>query len=100
MRVLAGIFAALIAVTAATSLSAATVKPEKPTLNLAVGTKTLIAYLPLTIAERLGYFKKEGLDVKSATSVVAPKRCRRWSAAARMSCAEPMSTRFSCRPRT
>ena len=64
MRVLAGIFAALIAVTAATSLSAATVKPEKPTLNLAVGTKTLIAYLPLTIAERLGYFKKEGLDVE------------------------------------
>ena len=44
--------------------AAATVKPEKPTLNLAVGTKTLIAYLPLTIAERLGYFKKEGLDVE------------------------------------
>ncbi len=31
--------------------------------TLAVGGKTLVAYLPLTIAERLGLFEKEGLKV-------------------------------------
>lgn len=36
---------------------------EKPDLTLAVGGRTLIAYLPLTIAERLGLFKQEGLNV-------------------------------------
>src|SRR5262245_61878876 len=36
---------------------------EKPSITLAVGGKTLIAYLPLTIAERLGLFEKEGLKV-------------------------------------
>jgi NitT/TauT family transport system substrate-binding protein len=36
---------------------------EKPNLTLAVGGKTLVAYLPLTIAERLGLFDKEGLKV-------------------------------------
>jgi NitT/TauT family transport system substrate-binding protein len=37
---------------------------EKPSIRLAVGGKTLVAYLPLTIAERLGYFTKEGLAVE------------------------------------
>jgi NitT/TauT family transport system substrate-binding protein len=37
---------------------------EKPTVQLAVGGKTLIAYLPLTIAERRGFFEKEGLKVE------------------------------------
>jgi NitT/TauT family transport system substrate-binding protein len=37
---------------------------EKPSLRLAVGGKVLIAYLPLTIAERRGYFTKEGLQVE------------------------------------
>ena len=36
---------------------------EKPKLTLAVGGKNLLYYLPLTIAESLGYFKSEGLDV-------------------------------------
>jgi NitT/TauT family transport system substrate-binding protein len=36
---------------------------EKPRLTLAVGGKNLFYYLPLTIAEQLGYFKAEGLDV-------------------------------------
>ena len=36
---------------------------EKPDLTLAVGGRTLVAYLPLTIAERLGLFKQEGLNV-------------------------------------
>jgi NitT/TauT family transport system substrate-binding protein len=37
---------------------------EKPSIQLAVGGKTLVAYLPLTIAERRGYFTKEGLKVE------------------------------------
>ncbi len=39
-------------------------KPEKTKLTIAVGGKNLFYYLPLTIAERLGYFKDEGLDVE------------------------------------
>lgn len=37
---------------------------EKPQLTLAVGGKNLLYYLPLTIAEQLGYFKDQGLDLK------------------------------------
>ncbi|MFP8836085.1 ABC transporter substrate-binding protein [Hydrogenophaga sp. XSHU_21] len=36
---------------------------EKPKTTIAVGGKNLFYYLPLTIAEQLGYFKDEGLDV-------------------------------------
>ena len=32
-------------------------------LTLGVGGKTALYYLPLTISERLGYFKEQGLDV-------------------------------------
>ena len=39
---------------------------EKPKLTLAVGGKNLLYYLPLTIAETMGYFKAEGLDVTIA----------------------------------
>ncbi len=39
-------------------------KIEKPKVALAVGGKAGFYYLPLTIAERLGYFKDEGLDVE------------------------------------
>ena len=38
-------------------------KPEKPKVHIAVGGKSLTYYLPLTIAERNGYFKDEGLDI-------------------------------------
>ncbi len=34
------------------------------TVRLAVGGKPVIFYLPLTVTERLGYFKAEGLDVE------------------------------------
>ena len=37
---------------------------EKPKLMIGVGGKPLFYYLPLTIAERNGYFKAEGLDVE------------------------------------
>ncbi len=37
---------------------------EKPKLVLGVGGKNLLYYLPLTVAERKGYFKEQGLDVE------------------------------------
>jgi NitT/TauT family transport system substrate-binding protein len=36
---------------------------EKQQVTLGVGGKTSLYYLPLTICERLGYFKEQGLDV-------------------------------------
>ena len=38
-------------------------KPEKTKVSLGVGGKPLLYYLPLTIAERRGFFKEEGLEV-------------------------------------
>ena len=38
--------------------------PEKAKVTLGVGGKPLLYYLPLTIAERRGFFKEEGLDVE------------------------------------
>ena len=39
-------------------------RPEKTRVAIAVGGKASFYYLPLTIAEQLGYFKAEGLDVE------------------------------------
>src|SRR6266403_394598 len=38
-------------------------KIEKPDLVLGVGGKSSLYYLPLTLAERLGYFREQGLNV-------------------------------------
>jgi NitT/TauT family transport system substrate-binding protein len=38
--------------------------PEKKQIKLAVGGKSSLYYLPLTIAEQLGHFKEQGLDVE------------------------------------
>jgi NitT/TauT family transport system substrate-binding protein len=49
----------------ALSVAASCSRPqqEKTTLQIAVGGQTQFIYLPLTLAERLGYFKDEGLTV-------------------------------------
>ena len=39
-------------------------QPEKPRVVLGVGGKSLLYYLPLTIAERRNLFKEEGLEVE------------------------------------
>src|SRR5262249_38097307 len=36
---------------------------EKPQITLGVGGKAALYYLPLTLCERLGYFKEQGLEV-------------------------------------
>src|SRR6185369_18081632 len=38
--------------------------PEKTKVVLGVGGKPLLYYLPLTIAERKGFFKEQGLEVE------------------------------------
>jgi NitT/TauT family transport system substrate-binding protein len=43
---------------------AADPKPGKSKVSIAVGGKASFYYLPLTIAEQLGYFKAEGLEVE------------------------------------
>ena len=42
----------------------AEVKLERSRVILAVGGKTALHYLPLTLADRLGYFAAEGLDIE------------------------------------
>jgi NitT/TauT family transport system substrate-binding protein len=39
-------------------------RPEKTRISIAVGGKAAFYYLPLTIAEQLGYFQAEGLEVE------------------------------------
>lgn len=43
---------------------AAAQAPEKRRITIAVGGKSLFYYLPLSVAERKGYFKDEGLEVE------------------------------------
>src|SRR5438270_3821197 len=59
-RLAAGIAALAIAF----STGALAQKPETTKVRLAVGGKSSLYYLPLTITERLGYFKEAGLDVE------------------------------------
>jgi NitT/TauT family transport system substrate-binding protein len=56
--------AALLLSIALGAVTAQAQAPEKKSLKLAVGGKTSLYYLPLTIAEQLGYFKEQGLDVE------------------------------------
>jgi sulfonate transport system substrate-binding protein len=39
-------------------------KPERSSLKVGVGGQTQIVYLPLTLADELGYFKEEGISVE------------------------------------
>jgi sulfonate transport system substrate-binding protein len=59
MRLILVSLAAAIALTSAAQAQT----PEKKQITLGVGGKTSLYYLPLTIAERLGHFKEQGLDV-------------------------------------
>ena len=60
-------FAALAALSGAAAVAPALwAQPrlEKTRISIAVGGKAAFYYLPLTIAEQLGYFKAEGLEVE------------------------------------
>jgi len=55
---------AAMAVGTMVALTAGAQAPEKKKITIAVGGKNLFYYLPLSVAERKGYFKDEGLDVE------------------------------------
>lgn len=57
-RLAAGLLAAALAATAFAQA------PEKKKVTIAVGGKNLFYYLPLSVAERQGYFRDEGLEVE------------------------------------
>jgi NitT/TauT family transport system substrate-binding protein len=57
-------FALLAAAAVAAPSLRAQARLEKSKVAIAVGGKSSFYYLPLTIAEQLGYFKAEGLDVE------------------------------------
>jgi len=59
MRLFLASLAAVLAVMSAAQAQTL----EKKQITLAVGGKTALYYLPLTIAERLGHFKEQGLEV-------------------------------------
>ncbi|MFL5415293.1 MAG: ABC transporter substrate-binding protein, partial [Myxococcales bacterium] len=48
----------------AAASAAPAAKPEQSKVVIAVGGRSLFYYLPLTLADRLGYFKDEGLEVE------------------------------------
>ena len=54
----------LVGVLALAVATACGAQIEKRDVHIAVGGKTALYYLPLTLTERLGYFKDEGLDVR------------------------------------
>jgi NitT/TauT family transport system substrate-binding protein len=62
--VIARATAVLLAMSFALPASAAGPKPEQQKVTIAVGGRSLFYYLPLTLADRLGYFKDEGLNVE------------------------------------
>ncbi len=59
-----GILLALAAICALFAAPAGAAAPEKSKVVLAIGGRTTLYYLPLTLADRLGYFKDEGLEVE------------------------------------
>lgn len=62
MKILASLLLSLV--TSLCGVVAGAAPPEKPNLTIAVGGKATLYYLPLTLAERLGYFRDEGLEVE------------------------------------
>ncbi len=59
MKTLGALILGVVLATTATAQA-----PEKKKITIAVGGKNLFYYLPLSVAERQGYFKAEGLEVE------------------------------------
>ena len=59
-----GLVLALIAAAAAAPVALAQDKPELSKVRLAVGGKPALFYLPLTVTERRGLFREQGLEVE------------------------------------
>jgi len=57
-------FVAIIGALLAASAGNGSAQVESPRITLAVGGQALYIYLPLTLAQQLGYFKEAGVDVE------------------------------------
>ncbi len=64
IRTLAAAGAAALLLAATFAASGQDAKPEVSRVRLAVGGKPALFYLPLTVTERLGYFRDAGRDVE------------------------------------
>ena len=64
LHLVAAVAAAAVSVLIAASPAVAQANPERTRVILGVGGKSLLYYLPLTIAERKGLFKAQGLEVE------------------------------------
>src|SRR5260370_20391740 len=72
-RALAAAVAGLFLIAAAALASAQDVKPELSRVRLAVRGKPALFYLPLTVTERLGYFREAGLDKEISGLALLPR---------------------------
>lgn len=63
-RIIKAIAATLAGLGLVAAAAAHAQAPEKKKVTIAVGGKNLFYYLPLSVAERQGYFKDEGLEVE------------------------------------
>ena len=63
-RILAAAGAAALLLGSTFAASGQDAKPELSRVRLAVGGKPALFYLPLTVTERLGYFRDAGLEVE------------------------------------
>ena len=65
LRYLSGtLIGALLWVVSAAVATSPSVAQQSQNVSLGIGGRTLFSYLPLTLADRLGYFRDEGLAVK------------------------------------
>ncbi len=55
---------ALLALGAGRRASAATARPEKPRVSVSVSARADLPYLPLVLADQLGFFRADGLEVE------------------------------------
>ena len=70
---------------------------EKPRLVLAVDGKAAFSYLPLTIAEQMGYFRAEGLDVEFMDVPSVVRAQKPWGRVRPISLLALLKARCSCK---
>lgn len=85
------------AAAAAFTMSAPAVFAADRRVRIAVGGKALYYYLPISIAERLGYFKDEGLDVQIIDFQGGSRSLQAVVGGSADIVSAPLSTRFPCR---
>src|SRR5438034_4206778 len=94
------IAAAAAALVLAVPATAQAQKPETTKVRLAVGGKSSLYYLPLTITERLGYFKDAGLDVEISDFAGGAKSLQALIGGSPAWSTGPSAPPFRCRRRT